>query len=608
MMNKRRGCTVIVGDCLDTTEAVLKGVKERVDKGDIPEDLSDLNFISLPLFSISILKREDVEHKMGELRSLVKNCAGSTRGVVLYLGDLKWVADFKASSCELDRNFYCPVKHTIMELGSLISGIGDSVRLWLMGIATFQTYQRCRIGQPSLETVWGLHPITIPAGSLGLTFNPESDSEIRAREGSCWQLHESGIEKDLNCRVNSSVKLQTGARSLVIPTTDNSTTTSPTSSLPSWLQQYKEESKRLINNDKDSVQVKELCNKWDSICNVVHKHHHETLTFDPISPSSSTSASSYDKHNRNLHKTRQFWIDDEPNLRMSFTDHRRPKFSYLFNSCPNSTVNSPPSSEDMDIEYFQRFKEVNGENLKTICNALEEKVPCQRDIIPDIASTILQCRSGMIRRKENIKHAKEKEDTWFLFEGVDIDGKEKIARELAKLVFGSQKNFVSIGLSSFSSTRMDSMEDIGTKRGRDESGCSCVKRLAEEIGIDPHRVFFVEDIDQVDYCSQLGIKRAMERGILVNSNGDEVFLSDAIVILSCESFKCRSRNSSPSVKENSDETEEKKVDRCEEESIPGISLDLNLSIEEKADDNMSIDDIGLLETFDGRVIFKLQAF
>lgn len=59
-----------------------------------------------------------------------------------------------------------------MELGNLLCGMnGDhqNGRLWLVGMATFQTYMRCKSGHPSLETVWGIHPLTIPSGSLRLS-------------------------------------------------------------------------------------------------------------------------------------------------------------------------------------------------------------------------------------------------------------------------------------------------------------------------------------------------------------------------------------------------------------------------------------------------------
>ncbi|KAF5179558.1 Smax1-like [Thalictrum thalictroides] len=627
LMNRRS--TVVVGECLVSTEGVVRGVMDKVDRRDVPEALRDVQFISLPLFSFGHLHKEEVEQKMGELRCLVNSPVG--RGAVLYLGDLKWAAEFRASSGDQDsRNYYCPVEHMIMELGRLVTGFGDSGRFWLIGIATFHTYMRCRIGNPSLETVWSLHPLTIPAGSLGLSLSPDSNSQVKFRtknngDASGWPLLESGVDKQLTCCADCSVKFENEARSLVTSSHDTTPSFS-TSSLPSWLQQYKAHNETRLNRDQDPLQVRDLCKKWNSICTVAH--HHSTdkaLNFSSISPSSSTSISSYDQHYPELHQSHQswpitvepkqpwrkqhFWIaedsaDEEPNLRMYIPEYRVPKPVLLPNSNPTSTCNSASSGEAMEMEYFKKYKELNAENLKSLCNALEQKVPWQKDIIPDIASTILQCRSGMIRRKEKLKQSESKEETWFFFQGIDVDGKEKIARELASLVFGSQTSYLSIGLSSFSSPKADSMEDLRNKRVRDESSCSYLERLAEAIRSNPHRVFLVEDIEQVDYCSQLGFKRAIERGTIMNSNGDEVCLSDSIIILSCESFSSRSRACSPSAKLKLDESNEE--ERCDEDASPCASLDLNLSAEEDFVDDQSIDDIGLLESVDRQIIFNLQ--
>ena len=289
---------------------------------------------------------------------------------------------------------------------------------------------------------------------------------------------------------------------------------------------------------------------------------------------------------------------------MYIPEHSDRKYA---SSNPNSTPNSTSSSDVMEMEYVQRFKELNAENLKTLCGALEKKVPWQKDIIPEIASTILKCRSGMARRKGKVKNSEAKEETWFFFQGVDMDAKEKIARELARLVFGSQNSFVSIALSSFSSTRADSTEDLRNKRSRDEQSCSYIERFAEAVASNPHRVFLAEDVEQADYCSQMSIKRATERGKITNSNGEEISLSDAIIILSCESFSSRSRACSPPIKQKSDEScEEEKGGVEAEETSPCVSLDLNICIDDDSVDDESIDDIGLLESVDRRITFKIQ--
>lgn len=205
------------------------------------------------------------------------------------------------------------------------------------------------------------------------------------------------------------------------------------------------------------------------------------------------------------------------------------------------------------------------------------------------------------------------------FAGNDLAAKEKVAAELARVIFGSQtSNLVSITLSSFSSTRADSTEAADccrNKRSRDEQSCSYIERFAEAISTNPHRVFLIEDVEQADYCSQMGFKRAIEGGKITNSNGQQVTLDDAIVILSCESFSARSRACSPPIKNASssskeEENDEQKGIEEEEESGDGLDLDLNISIDDhdddRAQDEQSIHDVGLLDSVDRRIIFQIQ--
>lgn len=368
------------------------------------------------------------------------------------------------------------------------------------------------------------------------------------------------------------------------------------------------------------------------MCSSIQKQPYpseKTLTLSSVSPSSSTSGFSYEQQHPNSHRTHHewhvaeprdhhFWISDsgnnnpnEPTLRVYIPESKDSTKQPLFSSSnPSSNPNSTSSSDVMEMEYVSKFKEFNSENLKTLCNALEKRVSWQKDIIPQIVSTLLQCRSGMLRRKGKVRNNNEvKEETWFFFQGFDMEGKEKIARELAKLVFGSQNNLVSIALSSFASTRADSTEDCRNKRSRDEPSCTYIERFADAVSMNPHRVFLVEDIEQVDYCSQLGFKRAIERGRVRDSNGEEVDLCDAIIILSCESFSSRSRACSPSVKQKSSEGSQEEMDdnATLEETSPCVSLDLNISIDDECDDEeRSVDDIGLLESVDRKIIFKIQ--
>ncbi|XP_052198478.1 protein SMAX1-LIKE 3 isoform X2 [Diospyros lotus] len=618
MLSKKRKSIVLVGECLATIEGVVRGVMDKVDRGEVPEAFRELKFISLPLNTLENVPREELERRLGELRCLVKSCVD--KGIVFYLEDLHWTTEYRAGSGEQRRKYYCPVEYMIIELGRLVSGIEESGRFWLLGIATFQTYRRCKTGHPSLETIWGLHPLTIPEGSLSLSLNPDSDAQSVPRtkkaENRSNLLLLGGNEKQLSsCLAQCSTKFENEARSF-----NTCTSEATTSSLPLWLQKYKDENQRLrnttdqvsSNNDQESVPVRDLCEKWNSFCSSSAQRQpylsERTITFSSASPSCSTSAISYPNFHHAIHWSGdQHFSTYEEGMDGSYEPSFRiysPQPKQLFLSNPSSTHNSA-SSSDTEAENPHRFKEMNSENFKTLCNALEKEVPWHKEIIPEITSTILRCRSGMVRRKgDHTKSSCEaKEETWLFFQGLDVDAKERIARELARLVFGSHSDLVSITLSSFSSTRADSVEDLRNKRSRDEQSCSYLERFAEAVSVNPHRVFLVEDVEQADYCSQMGIKRAIERGrIMSNSNGKEVSLHDAIVILSCESFSSRSRACSPPSKQKSDGSEEEKeIGHC-------VSLDLNVSFDQddNLQDNQSIDDIGLLDSVDGRILFKLQ--
>lgn len=174
MLNKRKN-TVIVGECLATAEGVARGVMEISERGNTASvNFGYLQFISLPLFSLRNISKEEAEQKLMELRFIVKNHMG--RGVVLYLGDLTWVSEYWSSTCpQQRRSSYFGIEQIIMEIKRLVSGVGDNNmgRFWLMGISTFQTYMKCKAGNPSLEAIWELHPLTIPVGSLSLSLKFE---------------------------------------------------------------------------------------------------------------------------------------------------------------------------------------------------------------------------------------------------------------------------------------------------------------------------------------------------------------------------------------------------------------------------------------------------
>ncbi|KAE8679325.1 exocyst complex component EXO70A1-like [Hibiscus syriacus] len=542
MMN-RKGNTVIIGESVAVAESVVRGVVDKFEKMQVSGDLRYLQLISLPLFSLKNLDKDEVEQKLVELKCLVKSYMG--RGVVLFLGDLKWISEFWSSYGDQRRNYSCPVEHIVMELKRLASG-----KLFLMGIATFKTYMKCKLGHPSLESIWELYPFTISADSLSLGLNLEScdaHSQYEAKESIdsvTWPVSEAEINKNHSSFTDRLFNF------------DN--VVSSSSSLPSWLQSYKEETR--TNSSHDNKEA-----NW------------------PVIFESKKSP-----------KELQFWISEND-----------PKPELLSN--PNSSPNSASSSEaiEEDIDGINAFKDLNAENINILCNALEKQVPWQKDVVPEIVSTILECRSGTREGKSWLNQRELKEETWLFFLGSDNEAKQKIARELARLVFGSQTSFASISLSDFGSKRADSIEDNKRKRS-DESGNidHVLQRFGEALNENPHRVFFVEDMEHVDCGCLKRIKQAIETGKVTISDGVTVPVMDSIVIFSCESFSSMSRACSSRRRPNRSDPEEMKGTETEQDEKQSVSLDLNIAIGDNSKE--SDHEIGILKCVDNQIVFKEQ--
>ncbi|XP_073306789.1 protein SMAX1-LIKE 3-like [Primulina huaijiensis] len=625
LMNKKRRNTVIVSECSSTAERIVRKVIDKFDRRDVPSVMKSVQFISVPLFTLQNISKQEFEVKLGELRSIVKAYANS--GAVLYLGNLDWVSEFWCKHREQRKGFYsCPVEYMMMELSRLINGVGENRRIWLMGVANFKTYAKCKSGHPSLETLWSLYPLTIQDNSsLALSLSLDGETYDRfskeAVDDSKWLFQKAGVKKHLVCCSDCSANFEREARGITSSKQEFSAV-SCSSNLPSWLRQYKNENTEQLSNDQECEKIKDLCKKWNSICTSVHKKPHflEKVVFELPSRSPSTSISSNDQNKSKLQKSLLDWpLIFEPNntpiepqifLHDNETEVSKPCFkNYLTEtkpdllSNPNSSPNSASSSETSgDMELTHRFKEFNSENIKMLCKTLGKNAPWQREIIPEIANTVLKCRSGMMKSKKNmIKNRENREESWLLFLGVDSDGKETVARELARTIFGSYDSFNPIYLSSFSSTIADSTEEVSNnKRARNEHGGSPFERFLEGVRENPSQVFFLEDFDQMDHLSLKRFKRAIKDGTFTLSDSEEeVVFKDAIVIFSCESFSSASRACSPPIKERY--IHEKKI---EEEC--GL-LDLNIATEEyNQGEYHSVSDNGILELVDEQFVFKIQ--
>ncbi|BAH91740.1 Os02g0537800 [Oryza sativa Japonica Group] len=484
--------------------------------------------------------------------------------------------------------------HAVAEVRALAcGGGGGGGGVWLVGHGTYQTNIRCRTGHPSLETLWGLHTLAVPAGSLALSLTC-ADADAAADDDDSGAMAAAAVNhqsaKGANGSTSPSPCLSlldaaaaggacssgqlavmaaavsgaycggdcAAATKALLPQSvvfmpPSATTT--TTTIPPWLHHCRDQ--------EPAAHMK----KWMS-AHGGSPSRRTALNISSTAVSPCSSVSSYEQYTR-LHQPYQPWLVADDDDEAEETKH--PYIAgdggagRLVPAAAKVVIKSDDSSASngsVEVEWRRpRFKEVSAENLKVLCGALEKEVPWQKVIVPEIASTVLRCRSGMAapamaRRSSSCSSSKE--HTWMLFLGGDADGKLRVARELASLVFGSSKSFVSIGgaanaspppsSSSSSPARSSGSTEqphrskrpwaettTTTTSGRDQDH---LEALYDAVRDNPRRVILMERVDRADARCHDGIRDAIERGVVRSrgGGGEEAFLGDAIVVLSCESL------------------------------------------------------------------------
>jgi ATP-dependent Clp protease ATP-binding subunit ClpA len=132
--------------------------------------------------------------------------------------------------------------------------------------------------------------------------------------------------------------------------------------------------------------------------------------------------------------------------------------------------------------------------------------------------------------------------TCLLFLGRDSGGKMAVARELARLVFGSYAEFTALPTgNSDESTRSGKLTLKRRRSPGDGNGCHALGSLFKAIVENPHRVILIDGVDRLDRDSEMCIKDAMMKGTVRGCNGDVVGLEDAIVVLCSDLLDARCR-------------------------------------------------------------------
>ncbi|CAN6357696.1 unnamed protein product [Urochloa humidicola] len=546
-------CVVVVGEC---AEAVVKAVMDRVSKGGdlmtrLQHDrLKGAQFVPFSAASFRRSPREEVEARAADLRALVREATAAGKGVVLVLEDLAYAAEAWRRRSISDPRAACGY----CPVEHAVMELGGLVRggghdmFWLLGFGSFASYASCRSGQPSLETVLDLHPVVVPDGGSLALMSVGGDSEIT------------------HC----------GADMVV----------AAAASVPSWIRHYQQQGQILTGS--------ELTLSFSSPASSSH-YYDANMSCEPW-------------HHALIDRRRQPLPNHGHDGPIMVAESSCDQRLLLANPNPvsSSSVSRSNSSDCATAGRRRKFTELTAENLKVLCGALEARVPRHRDIAPAIASAVLRRRSGVTRT------ARPSSATWLLFRGRDTDGKTAMARELARLVFGSYADFISVAASPEITSGFNSGDSLKRQRSPNSERGGYMQRFYEAIRENPHCVVMINGGAEHDSVAGI-IKDAMATGTVRGCDDSDLVscLEDAIVVSCDEGFESRSRVSSPRpVKQQRAMTNDVggtvEDDGAEKEAVARLGLDLNAcaTIDAEEGSFSQNDDMEILKAVDGIFLFR----
>ncbi|KAH9304341.1 hypothetical protein KI387_008745, partial [Taxus chinensis] len=159
---KRRN-PILVGD--KEPEAVIRELVQRIGNGEISEQLRGVQILETEIssFCSGNKDKDHIATKFRELDRAVESRLNS--GVILNVGDLRWLVEQPKAGggATIEASVSSSVQQVVLKLGHLLARHGGSGRIWLIGIATCETYLRCQVYHPSLESDWELQPVHMAA-------------------------------------------------------------------------------------------------------------------------------------------------------------------------------------------------------------------------------------------------------------------------------------------------------------------------------------------------------------------------------------------------------------------------------------------------------------
>lgn len=563
LMRSKKRNPVLVGE--GEPEGVVTEVLRKIEKGELGEGvLKNLQIVKME--EEFLCDKSQIVNKIQELEGVIESKMSGSGGVILDLGDLKWLVEQQQPPMVTEFG-----KASVVEMGKLLARFreeGSSKGLWLIGAATCETYLRCQVYHSTMENDWDLQAVPIASRSPHSGIFPRLGNErilgssldpLKSFTGPVPALLRR-VPENLNPRLRTSCcpqckeKYEHELEKLVSEFENSSSeakSESPRPQLPQWLQSAK------LKNDSEATslsQIKdqgllqqktqELQKKWNDTCLQLHPNFQHNVGPQRTVPPVLSMPGLYNPNlllrqplQPKLVPSRSLGVSLQLNTTQTASQPQEKAAGPPGSPVRTDLVLGPKPSEttlektleDQAKNFLSCISSVpqnklldkfasalDADTFKRLLKGLMEKAWWQQDAASSVASAVSRCRLGNGKPRGGAP----KGDIWLLFTGPDRFAKRKMASVLAEQICGNSPIMIALG-----SRRDDEESDVGFR------GKTAVDRIAEAVRRNPLSVIMLEDIDEANVLVRGSIKRAMDRGRLTDSHGREISLGNVIFIL-----------------------------------------------------------------------------
>uniref|UniRef100_A0A7N0TH68 Clp R domain-containing protein n=1 Tax=Kalanchoe fedtschenkoi TaxID=63787 RepID=A0A7N0TH68_KALFE len=578
-------------------ESIVKELLRRIENKEMIEEAALKNLELVHLGKDLTSDRSQIPLKINELRISIENQMSKPDcgGVILNLGDLKWLVEqpsslvaggLSAASQQVSETGRVVVE----DIGRLISKYGGAGgRVWLIGIATCETYMRCQVNYSNMENDWDLQAVPIAAkapqsglfprlGTTGIHAAAQSLSPLKnlitIPNASFARATENiNSAQSMKCCPQCTQKYEqelaeTATNASVLSSSESSE--AAPQSLPFWLQN----AKALEGNGAKATQIlqgkngeqvhkqksQELQKKWKDTCLRLHPTFHNGLSSGSfIAPTPLTVSGLYNSKLLGLQTDPRKL--QGPKILEERSPLARPILSmpsHLSEPVAREAIDKPASPVRTDLVLGRKESpETRAANLN---EGIRDLISCissepQNTSIEMQANKLLSSLLDADSFKKLLRNLTEK--VWWQKEAASAvattvtqcklgNGKQRggSTKSDVWLLFtgpdrAAKKKIASV-LSDVVCGLNPVVISLGSKRSEGVTntsfrGKTVLDRITEAVRRNQFSVILLEDIDEADLLIRGSIKRAMERGRLTDTHGREIGLGSVIFILTTNS-------------------------------------------------------------------------